>query len=509
MYNPKIWYDGDIVTSGGLNNIEQGIAQNAHDIEDLQGALGGDLESYVNDWLDSHPEATTTVQDGAITNAKLANGAVTNEKLTARLKLLTNVDLNGVTYFENITLPVAQSYAEAVTYLNGYYYAVCRDYSATPNTCFVAKYDTSYNLIDTIYTSPTYGMANNIFNDGERIYIDYDSGYHVSFDDSISDDFAVQNSNIRNMAYWNNTLYGVAINANDVTVYTVASDFETITELFSVATARQTLQSASIIDGILFIPTTKGLFKFIDMGTRSIIAEIPYYDSKEIENFFQDKDGTVKCSGHFYGMDGVFNIGAFDGGVDGAKMQYSGVDGSVGNFKLVASHRYGFYNITNGIAMGLPVDTCDLFVYQNAKILISDQGNCIYIHNGSRFNLIGLISPIDIYYKVDTTHDIHFRLDTDGHLYCYTGIIVITTNNLEMDIDLSELYTKAGISDGYTKSFYATGASVGAVNIGNTADVYAINIVVQKTKVMFRCRNLTQNTTSDINAKFEFYERIY
>lgn len=35
MYNPKIWYDGDIVNSGGLNNIEQGIAQNAHDIEDL------------------------------------------------------------------------------------------------------------------------------------------------------------------------------------------------------------------------------------------------------------------------------------------------------------------------------------------------------------------------------------------------------------------------------------------------------------------------------------------
>lgn len=73
MYNPKIWYDGDIVTSGGLNNIEQGIAQNAHDIEDLQGALGGDLESYVNDWLESHPEATTTVQDGSITEVKLSD----------------------------------------------------------------------------------------------------------------------------------------------------------------------------------------------------------------------------------------------------------------------------------------------------------------------------------------------------------------------------------------------------------------------------------------------------
>lgn len=77
MYNPKIWYDGDIVTSGGLNNIEQGIAQNAHDIEDLQGALGGDMESYVDDWLDSHPEATTTVQDGSITKSKLSSALKT------------------------------------------------------------------------------------------------------------------------------------------------------------------------------------------------------------------------------------------------------------------------------------------------------------------------------------------------------------------------------------------------------------------------------------------------
>jgi hypothetical protein len=509
MYNPKIWYDGDIVTSGGLNNIEQGIAQNAHDIEDLQGALDGDLESYVDSWLDSHPEATTTVQDGAITSAKLANGAVTNEKLTARLKILTNIDLNGIAYHDNVILPIAKSYVEAVTYLSGYYYAVCRDYSVTPNTCFVAKYDTSYNLIDTIYTSPTYGMANNIFNDGERIHIDYDSGYHVSFDTSISDDFAVQNSNIRNMAFWDDTLYGIVINASDVTVYTVASDFTTISELFSIATIRQTLQSASIIDGILYIPTTKGLFKFIDMQTQQIIAEIPYYDSKEIENFFKDKDGTVKCSGHFYGMNGVFNIGAFSGGVDGAKMQYSGVDGSVGDFKLVASHRYGFYNITNGTSMGLPVDTCDLFVYENAKILISDQGNCIYIYKDNQFRLIGLISPIDIYYKVDTTHDIHFRLDTDGHFYVYTGIIVLTSNTLELTVDLSELYTKLGLSDGWSKQFIALGSTVGATNIGNTADVYAVNVVVQKTKAMFRCRNLTQNTTSNINAKFEFYERIY
>ena len=32
------------------------------------------IEAKVEEWLDAHPEATTTVQDGAITNAKIADG---------------------------------------------------------------------------------------------------------------------------------------------------------------------------------------------------------------------------------------------------------------------------------------------------------------------------------------------------------------------------------------------------------------------------------------------------
>lgn len=31
------------------------------------------IEGYVSDWLDLHPEATTTVEDGSITMAKLAS----------------------------------------------------------------------------------------------------------------------------------------------------------------------------------------------------------------------------------------------------------------------------------------------------------------------------------------------------------------------------------------------------------------------------------------------------
>ena len=41
------------------------------------------IQPSVDAWLAAHPEATTTVQDNSITNAKLANGAVTNAKLAA------------------------------------------------------------------------------------------------------------------------------------------------------------------------------------------------------------------------------------------------------------------------------------------------------------------------------------------------------------------------------------------------------------------------------------------
>lgn len=42
-----------------------------------------EIEEYVADWLDAHPEATTTVQDGSITTQKLADASVTRNKLAA------------------------------------------------------------------------------------------------------------------------------------------------------------------------------------------------------------------------------------------------------------------------------------------------------------------------------------------------------------------------------------------------------------------------------------------
>lgn len=48
--------------------------------------LGGDIEEAVANYLDAHPEATTTVQDGSITARKFADGvftALTDEQIDA------------------------------------------------------------------------------------------------------------------------------------------------------------------------------------------------------------------------------------------------------------------------------------------------------------------------------------------------------------------------------------------------------------------------------------------
>lgn len=57
---------------------------NKEGLEDYNEALPHSptqVQEYVNDWLDEHPEATTTVQDGSITGVKIADNTIPDAKL--------------------------------------------------------------------------------------------------------------------------------------------------------------------------------------------------------------------------------------------------------------------------------------------------------------------------------------------------------------------------------------------------------------------------------------------
>ena len=58
------------------------------------------LEGKINDWLDDHPEATTTVQDGSITEAKLHDGAVTDSKTADEYRNL---------YYDEVTVETGRT----------------------------------------------------------------------------------------------------------------------------------------------------------------------------------------------------------------------------------------------------------------------------------------------------------------------------------------------------------------------------------------------------------------
>lgn len=62
---------------GDLDNLETTDKTSAVDaINEVYGMFTGDVGEAVTDWLDDHPEATTTVQDHSLTYVKLVNGTL-------------------------------------------------------------------------------------------------------------------------------------------------------------------------------------------------------------------------------------------------------------------------------------------------------------------------------------------------------------------------------------------------------------------------------------------------
>lgn len=62
---------GEIIGNLGGSMAATTIVPALEELKDLLGE--GGVSEAVSDWLDAHPEATTTVEDGSITKAKLAS----------------------------------------------------------------------------------------------------------------------------------------------------------------------------------------------------------------------------------------------------------------------------------------------------------------------------------------------------------------------------------------------------------------------------------------------------
>lgn len=65
----------ELVTGGTQVNITVGDSVTSFVVQNGE-ATDTQVETYISEWLDNHPEATTTVQDGSITVAKLASGVI-------------------------------------------------------------------------------------------------------------------------------------------------------------------------------------------------------------------------------------------------------------------------------------------------------------------------------------------------------------------------------------------------------------------------------------------------
>jgi hypothetical protein len=174
------------------------------------------MREYINEWLENHPEATTTVQDKAVTYKKTNMPLGLHEPYIVTDRIITNIaarfstagyTLQGGTYyqnayymafadtsFDNVIIiksitgesidgqhTIRAGHANSLKIHNGYMYIACRDTGAYPNRIIKCSL-TDMSVIDTYVFNSPWAIA---FNDNIA-YVGDSDGLHICDAESLN-----------------------------------------------------------------------------------------------------------------------------------------------------------------------------------------------------------------------------------------------------------------------------------------------------------------------------------
>lgn len=204
-YNKHTWQQGELITESNMNHIENGIQNLSDTLTDgTQGQIfqlnsegkpewndvgtpsDTQVGNAVNTWLNAHPEASTTVQDGAITYAKLdANLKAYRDGLTytETTSIASRTHIKGTYFVYNGALYEAitdiASGDDIITTGDEYNCRVVdisKEFSVAESDIFYSEYlinNGEYNLTETDFVSGYWNYSTPATNRKDRIRTRY------------------------------------------------------------------------------------------------------------------------------------------------------------------------------------------------------------------------------------------------------------------------------------------------------------------------------------------------
>lgn len=207
------------LNQSNLNHMDQGIYDAHRELAEYEDIFTGDVDESVRNWLDEHPEATTTVQDGVITRKKLNKDLIFERPF--RFIAASDIHLSSQTWYglmpqKRMDLLIDALIAEHNKYPIDFM-VIAGDlttdngFSAVGGTNYLAKV---YEYFLSKLPFPVYSCAGNHdgYSDADwRAITGTDRQFSVCFEDMVVvflDNFTVPSSNIPSGGTYRPSDYG-------------------------------------------------------------------------------------------------------------------------------------------------------------------------------------------------------------------------------------------------------------------------------------------------------------